>query len=100
MIDAATAPEAATATLAHTGEDAIPVINAGAWITLDHAAVLIGVSTRTLQSWIKTGRAPEPHRFSPRRVRYLESEFRTWLAARNDAARLAGAEDREPEVAR
>jgi predicted DNA-binding transcriptional regulator AlpA len=64
------------------------------WITLDHAAVLAGYSVRTLSAMIKTGRAPAPHRFSARRVRYSEKEFREWLAARVEAARVAGAGER------
>lgn len=68
-----------------------PAIDSGRWITLDHAATLLGVSTRTLQTMIKEKRAPAPHRFSPRRVRYQEDEFRAWLLARIEAARSAGA---------
>ena len=65
------------------------------WITLDHAAVLAGCSTRTLSTMIKAGRAPAPHKFSARRVRYPEREFREWLVFRNEAARAAGAGEAE-----
>jgi predicted DNA-binding transcriptional regulator AlpA len=77
------ATEAAPLALIPSTDARVPTINAGSWITKDHAAVLLGVSTRTLDTMIKTGTAPSPYKFNARRVRYAEHEFRAWLATRN-----------------
>jgi excisionase family DNA binding protein len=78
-------------TALHVTSSEVPQIDSGDWITVDHAAALLGVSTRTFYTMIKAGRVPAPYRLSQRRVRYSEHEFREWLTAQRAAARLVAA---------
>jgi predicted DNA-binding transcriptional regulator AlpA len=50
-------------------------------ITKDHASALMGITSRTLDTMSKTGRAPAPYKLGSRSVRYSESEILEWVAS-------------------
>src|SRR5690349_4043073 len=50
-------------------------------ITKDHAAALMGITSRTLDTMSKTGRAPAPYKLGARSVRYSLEEILEWAAS-------------------
>jgi len=60
-------------------------------ITKDHASALMGITSRTLDTMSKTGRAPAPYRIGVKCVRYSEAEILEWLESRKSPAPASAA---------
>lgn len=48
-------------------------------LTVQEVAAKIGVTVNTIKRWIKAGNFPEGRKYSPRIIRWFESDVEKWM---------------------
>lgn len=48
-------------------------------LTVREVAVKVGVSTNTIKRWVSIGNFPKGKKYSPRIIRWFESDVEKWI---------------------